>query len=71
VLSVFGVAAVAVAFATGGGSWPTALASGTFVLAAVLVVVLIPVAVLNYVWASCFWTLFWQRLTGWSPAALQ
>jgi len=66
VLAVVGVPTIAVAFAAGGGSGPTAIASGIFVLAGILLVILLPVAVLNYIWASCFWTLFWQRLTGWS-----
>ena len=66
VLAVIGVPTMAFAFATGGGSGATAIASGMFVLAVVLMLVLLPLAVLNYVWASCFLTLFWQRLTGWS-----
>lgn len=59
VLAVLVVPTIAVAFAVGGGSGPTAITSGLFVLAAVL----FPVAVLSYVWTSCFWTVLWQRLT--------
>ena len=65
-LAVVGVPTIVVAFAAGGGSGLTALASGLFVLAVVSLVVLMPLAVLNYVWTSCVWTLFWQRTVGWS-----
>ena len=63
VLAVLVVPTIAVAFAVGGGSGPTAITSGLFVLSAVSLIVLFPLAVLTYVWTSCFWTMLWQRLT--------
>lgn len=66
-----GVPTIVVALASGGGSPTTAIASGLFVLAAAAFLVLLPLAVLNYVWASCFWTLVWQRLTTGSGVGLQ
>ncbi len=70
-LAIVGVPTIMAAFATSGGSGPTAITSGLFVVAAVSLVVLMPLAVLNYVWASCVWTLFWQRKVGWTAAGLQ
>jgi len=67
VLAVVGVAAVALAFATGGGLGHTAAVAGMFVLGLVSLVVLVPLTVLDYVWASCIWTLFWQRAAGGGP----
>lgn len=71
VLAVIVVPSAAIAFAVGGGSGPTAIASGMFVLVPVSAMILLPMTVLNYVWGSCLWTLLWRRLTNASGAVLQ
>ena len=71
VLGIVAVPTFAVVFALAAGPAAARIAAAVSVIGVLSLIVVLPFAVLNYVWNSCVWTLFWRRTAGSRRAGLQ